>query len=372
MKSHIVLQYDCYQDNHIHNHKLIIAGFCGFIRDRNRKKDAGMSLGRTSHRLTTLENKQIRVGFCNQGARIMYFYLKNDSNDPVNIALGFPDIADYARQDSYIGATCGRYANRIAGASYTDLHGNKVLLAANEGQNLLHGGPDGFDRRTWMIMEETATSVIYALSSPDGDQGFPGAFHTIVRYEVAGNSLRCEISATCDAPTIVNMTNHSYWNLSGRFDQSAADHELEIHADQYLPVDESLIPLPGRADVAGTRFDFRTSRPIHDPSDSDPSYDHNFCLTGKRGTLRKIATLYHGASNRKLTLSSTEAGLQFYLSKHFNATMTAQNGDKLHPQAGIALEPQTFPDSPNRDDFPAPFLLPGDTYSHIMVWRVDS
>ncbi|WP_417845047.1 aldose epimerase family protein [Thalassospira sp.] len=331
--------------------------------------------GNTLHRLTTLENQKIRVGFCNQGARIMSFCLKNEKDDPVNIALGFPDITDYAKQDSYIGATCGRYANRISGASYTDLHNTRVSLVANEGQNLLHGGPDGFDRRTWMIMEETPTSVIYALSSPDGDQGFPGAFHTTVRYELAGTSLRCEISATCDAPTIVNMTNHTYWNLSGRFDQSAADHELQIHADQYLPVDDDLIPLPGRADVAGTAFDFRTPRTIHAPSNTQgekTAYDHNFCLTGKRGTLRKIATLYHGASNRKLSLSSTEAGLQFYLSKHFNSTMTAQNGDKLHPQAGIALEPQTFPNSPNRDDFPAPFLNPGDTYSHIMVWQIES
>ncbi|PKR55585.1 aldose epimerase family protein [Thalassospira marina] len=334
-----------------------------------------MTAQHAAQTITTLENQKIRARFCNQGARIMYLGLKNEGDDPVNIALGFSYIGDYARQDSYIGATCGRYANRIAKARYDNHHQNTVQLAANEGENLLHGGPEGFDRRIWMVMEETASSVVYALSSPDGDQGFPGNLHCTVRYELAGNSLRCEISATCDAPTIVNMTNHSYWNLSGRFDGSAADHELQIHADQYLPVDDGLIPLPGRAEVTGTTFDFRTPRAIASPEELQAGkiieYDHNFCLSGRRGTLRKIASLFHASTNRRLTLSSTEAGLQFYLARHFTPDMTSQDGKSLHPQCAIALEPQTFPDSPNRDDFPSPFLNPGDTYSHVMVWQIE-
>ncbi|WP_114086993.1 aldose epimerase family protein [Thalassospira profundimaris] len=326
--------------------------------------------------LVTLENQKIRVQFCQYGARIMSFVIKDGSQKGANIALGFSTIANYSRHDSYIGATCGRYANRIAGAQYRDQQGNPVQLAANEGDNLLHGGPEGFDARIWMVMEQTARHVVFALSSPDGDQGFPGALHCTVRYELAGNSLRCDISATCDAPTIINMTNHSYWNLSGRFDASAADHELQIHADQYLPIDDSLIPLPGRADVTGTTFDFRTPRAIAAPEELQAGkiieYDHNFCLSGRRGTLRKIASLFHAPSNRRLTLSSTEAGLQFYLARHFTADMTARDGTPLHPQCAIALEPQTFPDSPNRDDFPSPFLNPGDTYSHVMVWQIES
>lgn len=325
--------------------------------------------------LVNLENQKIRVCFCPQGARILSLSLKEDSKSDVNIALGFSTPADYSRHDSYIGATCGRYANRIAGAQYRDPQGNLVQLAANEGDNLLHGGPEGFDTRNWMIMEKTATHVVFALSSPDGDQGFPGSLHCTVRYELAGNSLRCEISATCDATTIINMTNHSYWNLSGRFDASAADHELQIHADHYLPVDDTLIPLPGRADVTGTTFDFRTPRAVAAPEELQAGkiidYDHNFCLSGRRGTLRKIASLFHPPSKRRLTLSSTEAGLQFYLARHFTNDMTSQDGKALHPQCAIALEPQTFPDSPNRDDFPSPFLDPGDTYSHVIVWQID-
>ncbi|OKH87188.1 hypothetical protein LF95_19700 [Thalassospira sp. TSL5-1] len=317
----------------------------------------------------------MRVLFSRQGARILSFSLKDNHKSDVNIALGFPSLGDYARHDSYVGATCGRYANRIAGAHYRDQQGNLVQLAANEGPNLLHGGPEGFDKRPWMVMEQTASHVVFALSSPDGDQGFPGTLHCTVRYELAGNSMRCEISATCDAPTIINITNHSYWNLSGRFDRSAADHELQIHADQYLPVDDCLIPLPGRADVTGTTFDFRTPRAIAAPeelqADKVIDYDHNFCLSGRRGTLRKIASLFHAPTNRRLTLSSTEAGLQFYLARHFTSEMTSQDGTPLHPQCAIALEPQTFPDSPNREDFPSPFLNPGDSYSHVMVWQID-
>ncbi|WP_336081446.1 aldose epimerase family protein [Thalassospira sp. CH_XMU1448-2] len=327
--------------------------------------------GKNSPRVT-LATSQIRLTVSALGARICTLDLYEDSKPaPTNIAVGLSDDDAYLAQDSYIGAVCGRYANRIENSRYTDPDGHEVMLSANEGDTHLHGGKDGFDRRIWNVSDQTETSVAFQLTSPDGDQGYPGNMVATATYSiVAQNRLRLEITATCDAPCPVNMTSHAYWNLTGKFDQTAADHVLQINADQWLPVDDKLIPLTDARGVAGTGYDFRSPTRISDMQpNAAQGFDHNFCLTGDRGTLRQIATLSDPESSRSIKLFSTEAGLQFYLAQHFNETMKTETGIPLHTSAGIALEPQTYPNSPNRTDFPSPWLNPGETYRHVIEWE---
>ncbi|MFH1803256.1 MAG: aldose epimerase family protein [Pseudomonadota bacterium] len=319
-----------------------------------------------------LSDERIRARFSAFGARMLALHVRNRDASETNIAVGLATLDDYLAQDSYIGAICGRYANRIKNACYRQ-DGKTVTLLANEGPNQLHGGPDGFDRRIWQSsIGANGTSVTFSLTSPDGDQGYPGELNTDVTYRIAApGALRCEITARCTKPTIINMTSHAYWNLTGDFTRSAAGHDLQITADHYLPVDGELIPRPGHADVADTIFDFRKPRRVDEMINGTPTgYDHNFCLApAPRGTLRKIAILRDPQSGRRMELSSSEPGLQFYLSQHFTDAMKTPDAQPLHRAAGIALEPQTFPDSPNRPDFPSAILQPGETYRHVIEWE---
>lgn len=319
----------------------------------------------------TLSTDRIRLSISALGARICALDLhEGGTKTGTGIAIGLGSDAAYLAQDSYIGAVCGRYANRIEKARYQAPDGTEFGLSANEGDTHLHGGVDGFDRRLWTIRDESDRHVCFELVSPDGDQGYPGTLTARATYSiVAANRLRLEITATCDKPCPVNMTSHAYWNLSGRFDQTAANHVLQIDADRWLPVDDKLIPLAGIRDVAGTGYDFRTPATIADKlPDAEQGFDHNFCLNGTRGDLREIATLSDPDSGRSMKLFSTEAGLQFYLAQHFTGEMKTETGTPLHPNAGIALEPQTWPNSPNRPDFPSPWLNPGETYRHVIEW----
>lgn len=318
-----------------------------------------------------IRTTKMRILLSPYGARIREFWLTNADGTETNIAVGLPDDDAYATHDSYIGAVCGRYANRIANSAYRDPDGNKVMLAANEGSTHLHGGITGFDRHDWSVTQNTDHAIAFHLESPDGDQGYPGNFTATATYSiVAENRLRLDITATCDQTCPVNMTSHAYWNLTGRFDHSAARHILKIDADAYLPVDDHLIPLAGRKDVARTAYDFRTPSPIAQKlAEADQGFDHNFCLNGRRGVLKQIATLSDPDSRRTMKLFSTEAGLQFYLAQHFTDAMQTPDGKGLHKSGGIALEPQTFPNSPNRPDFPSPWLNPGETYKHVIEWE---
>lgn len=320
----------------------------------------------------SLTTSQIRVTVSALGARLCALDLYEDSTPSgTNIAIGLSDDDAYMAQDSYIGAVCGRYANRIENARYKNQNGAEIQLAANEGATHLHGGTDGFDKRIWTITAQSDRSVSFTLTSPDGDQGYPGTLITTATYSIVGeNRLRLEMTATCDQPCPVNMTSHAYWNLTGKFDQTASNHVLQIDANHWLPVDDKLIPLNEMKDVEGTGYDFRSPQPIStNLPNAAQGFDHNFCLNGERGTLRQIAALSDPKSNRSIKLFSTEAGLQFYLTQHFTGDMKTENGIGLHQNAGIALEPQTYPNSPNRPDFPSPWLTPGETYRHVIEWE---
>lgn len=323
----------------------------------------------THYRFHTLQNDLIRAEFCSYGARLMALYLRNPDGSETNITVGLTAIENYQQQDSYIGAICGRYANRIANAEYRQ-GSDTIRLSANEGHNHLHGGDRGFDKHNWNTDVANSDSIQFSLTLPDGDQGYPGQLATQVIYSLSDqDTLVCTIRAVSDKTTAVNITHHAYWNLTGDMGRSAAGHTLQIDADAYLPVDGELIPLPGRARVDNTRFDFRSAAMLSERLTESEGFDHNFCLNGHRGELRTVARLSDPVSGRSLNIASTEAGLQFYLAQHFSAGMISREGTPLHPSAGIALEPQTFPDAPNRPDFPSAQLQPGETYQHIIQWQ---
>jgi aldose 1-epimerase len=273
-----------------------------------------------------------------------------------NVLLGLPAPEDYTRPHPHFGALVGRYANRIAGGRFT-LDGRSYQLPTNDGANTLHGGPQGFGRRTWTAEPLSASALQLHLVSEDGDQGFPGRLEAVVRYTLTPDmEWRIDYQARCDHPTVVNLTNHAYFNLAGT--GTILDHRLRIAAQRFCPVDAALIPL-GMERVAGTRFDFR--EPMTIGARLGDGYDHNWVLDGEG--LRFAARLEDPASGRVMEVHTTEPGLQFYSGNFLDGRL----GHARH--AGLCLETQHFPDSPNRPGFPSTVLRPGETFRSTTVYR---
>jgi galactose mutarotase-like enzyme len=273
-----------------------------------------------------------------------------------NVVLGHPDVAGRLASSDYIGGTIGRYANRIAGGRFP-LGDRTVEVRTHDRGNSLHGGPEGFDVRRWDAVSHTADEVWLTLVSPDGDQGFPGTVTATVRYRVSGDTVSVEMTATTDAPTVVGMTNHAYWNLDGEDAGTIDDHLLAIDADDYTPVDDTGIPLGAHQPVAGTPFDLPAPTPL------GVQLDHNFVVRGDG--LRRHASLASPRTATTVEVWSDQPGLQVY-------TGDMLDGPRHHRRAGVALEPQVFPDSPNQPEWPSPVLAPGDTYRSTIEWRFSS
>lgn len=295
----------------------------------------------------TLARAGVRVRILSYGGIVQSVEIPDRTGHRANVVLGFADLDGYLGcPGPYFGALIGRYANRIAGARFP-LDGVTYALEPNNAPNSLHGGEHGFDKRVWDALP-VEHGVRLTRVSPHGEEGFPGRLEVSATYTLeADGSLRIGYEAVTDAPTIVNLTNHSYWNLAGS--GSASGHELRIDASRYTPVDADLIPTGELADVTGTRFDFRQARKV------GPGYDHNFVLVGGvTQTPREVAELHDPASGRVLTVRTTEPGLQLYTADHLPEPFT--------PGDGVALETQHFPDSPNRPDFPSTVLRPGGVF----------
>lgn len=281
-----------------------------------------------------------------------------------NVVLGFDTLAPYLGDGAHLGALTGRYANRIAGGSFA-LDGHRYRLPRNNGPNTLHGGPAGFAVRVWQA-EPDGAELLLTLRSEDGDQGFPGGLMVTVRYAVSDDSITIEYRATCDAPTVLNLTNHSYFNLAGS--PTVHDHVLQLPADHITPVNAELIPTGEFLGVAGTPFDFRSPTRIGERIDSDHpqmklagGYDHNFVLARTpRATPQPAATL--AAGELTLQVSTTEPGVQFYSGNFLN-------GSPFPWRSGLCLETQHFPDSPNQPAFPSTVLRPGETFLSRTVFR---
>lgn len=305
-----------------------------------------LSDGTRVHRWT-LERAGVRVRVLTYGGIVQSAEVPDRDGRAADVVLGFPGLDGYLETPGpYIGALVGRYANRIARGRFP-LDGATYHLAQNNGPNSLHGGERGFDKRVWEA-EPVEHGVRLHRVSPHGEEGFPGRLAVSATYTLdAAGALRIAYEATTDAPTVVNLTNHTYWNLAGS--GNAGGHELRIDASRLTPVDADLIPTGEFEDVAGTGFDFRAARKV------GAGYDHNFVLD--KGVTRaplEVAELHDPASGRVLTVATTEPGLQLYTADHLSGPFA--------PGDGIALETQHFPDSPNRPDFPSTELRPGEVF----------
>ena len=308
----------------------------------------------TAVRRWTLERDGTRVRVLTYGGIVQSVEVPDRDGVRGPVALGLPDLAAYETfSGPYFGALVGRYANRIAGARFV-LDGTARQVTPNEGRNHVHGGTRGFDKRVWEA-REVPHGVCLSLVAEDGEEGFPGRLAVSVTYTLdAGGALRIDYRATTDAPTVVNLTNHTYWNLAGADGASALGHELRIAAGQITPVDGDSLPTGEFAAVDGTRFDFREARAV------GPAYDHNYVLDGSTDD-GVAAELYAAGTGRVLTVRTTEPGMQLYTADHFD-------GKPFGPCAGIALETQHFPDSPNRPGFPSTVLRPGEEFVSTTVY----
>lgn len=278
----------------------------------------------------------------------------------------------------YFGTVVGRFANRIAKGKFT-LDGRAYTVPTNDGPNSLHGGTRGFDKVVWEVVEAKPDRATLRYVSPDGDQGYPGKLTVTATYALEGDGkLAIEYRATTDAPTIVNLSNHAYWNLSGEGSGTAMDHELTIHADAYTPVDATLIPTGEITPVAGTVFDFRTPKPIgrdlRTGSEAQllrcRGYDHNWVISRTPSKqIREVARVHDPRSGRVMTLSSAQPGLQFYSGNFLDGTTVGKSGRVYRQGDAFVLEPQLFPDTPNQPDFGSARLAPGQQYVNRLVYR---
>ncbi|MBI5692378.1 MAG: galactose mutarotase [Verrucomicrobia bacterium] len=339
--------------------------------------------GRTSQgedvKLYTLRNSRgVEVRLSNYGGIIVSFLAPDREGHLEDIVLGYDQLDGYLRKTPFFGCLVGRYANRIAGARFT-LDGQEYRLAENNPPNTLHGGVRGFDKVTWepTVLDGTGTPILrLRYLSRDGEEGYPGnlavtADHTLTEE----NGLRIELSATTDRPTVVNLTQHSYFNLAGAGD--VLGHVLQIFGSRFTPINRHFIPLGELRAVAGTPFDFRTPTAIGARIHADDEqlrhglgYDHNWVIDKPAGELARHARVVEPRTGRTLELLSSSPGMQFYAGNFLDGTITGKGGRVYLHRHGFCLEPQHFPDSPNQPQFPSVVLRPGETYRHTLVYRV--
>lgn len=329
--------------------------------------------------LYTLKNAQgLEIHVMTYGAIITVVRTPDRAGHIDDIALGFDSLAGYFGQDPYFGALVGRYANRIARGQFT-LDGTTYHLAQNNGPNSLHGGLRGFDKVLWSAEPFSiagAAGVRLRYTSPNSEEGYPGTLTARVTYTLnSRNELDVDYEATTDKPTVVNLTQHSYWNLHGEGRGDILDHLVEIDASSYTPVDSTLIPTGEIAPVAGTPFDFRTpvavGARIAQPNEQlrfGGGYDHNFVLDRADSGLRHAARVVDPVSGRTLDVSTTEPGMQFYTGNFLDGTIHGKGGHVYVHRGALVLETQHYPDSPNHPNFPSTVLRPGSTFGSRTVF----
>jgi aldose 1-epimerase len=317
--------------------------------------------------LFTLANKTLTVRITNFGAHIVSIEAPDRNGQKADVVLGYGSLDGYLHDTkTYMGSVVGRYGNRIAKGTFS-LGGQTFHVPTNNNGNALHGGTVGFDRKVWTAAK-IPNGVELTLVSPDGDQGFPGKLTAHVRYTLQGSSLHIAYSATTTKPTVVNLTNHSYFNLGGEGSGDILKEVVTLDASRYTPVDKTLIPTGQLAPVAGTPFDFTKPAAIglriHDDNPQlklAGGYDHNFVLSGKMGTLHKAAHVEDPDSGRTLDETTTEPGVQFYSGNSLDGSFKGPKGVAYAKFNGFCLETQHYPDSPNQPSFPTTELKPGQT-----------
>ena len=336
--------------------------------------------GRPVELYTLTNGSAMTVTILTYGGIVRSLTVPDRRGDVANVVLGLPDLEAYVHRNPYFGCITGRYANRIAGGRFT-LEGVEHRLSTNDPPNHLHGGNVGFDKRVWVAIElgdGDGVGVRLTHSSPDGDEGYPGMVDVQVDYVLtADDSLRIDYRATTDAPTIVNLTNHTYFNLAGEGSGDVGDHELTIDAGRYLPVDATQIPTGAVDPVPGTPMDFRTPRAIGERIHDDAfeqlaigrGYDHTWVLDREGAGLIRAARAVDPGSGRTLEVLTTEPGVHLYAGNLLDGTLIGTGGRPYGSRAGFALETQHLPDSPNRPEFPSTVLRPAERYASTTVYR---
>ena len=321
----------------------------------------------------TLTNAQgMQVSILDYGGTVSKLLVPDRDDNMGDVVLGFESFSGYLQKnDPYIGSLVGRYANRIANAKFT-LNGKTYILAPNDHGNSLHGGNIGYDKVMWTSEKMGDSSLKLSYKSKDGEEGYPGNLNVQVIYTLgADNSLKLDYTATTDKATPVNLTNHCYFNLSAGKDSTILNHQLQINADRYTPVNDKLIPIGEIADVKGTPMDFITARTIgKDIQNVKGGYDHNWILNRTGNGLERAATVYEPKSGRYMEVYTTEPAIQFYSGNFLNGKLqVTKNGQPYIQHAALCLETQHYPDSPNEPSFPNTILKPGETYRQITLYK---
>ena len=326
--------------------------------------------------LYTLQDGKITVKILTYGGIVQSIEAPDRNGKTANIVLGFDGLDGYVQTGNkpYMGAIIGRYANRIAGGTF-QLNGKTYHVPKNDGDNALHGGLHGFNKKVW-TSTETENGVELKYVSKDGEEGFPGNLTTTVRYTLKGNELRIDYTATTDADTVLNLTNHSYFNLKGQGNGDILGHAMKINAHRYTPVDKNLIPTGELAPVAGTPFDFLEPTAIGARIDADNEqlklargYDQNWVLEGDGKKVIVAAEAYEPTTGRVLEVLTDQPGIQFYTGNFLDGSVTGTDGKVYKKRYAFCLETQHYPDSPNHPKFPTTELKPGQTFRSTTVYR---
>jgi aldose 1-epimerase len=347
--------------------------------EKARKQVFGKTPGGETVELYTLKNsKGMEANVINYGGIIVSLKVPDRHGKVADVVLGFDSMEDYSKDHPYFGALIGRYGNRISKGSFT-LNGVQYTLARNNGENHLHGGRKGFDKVMWTAkpVGKKSTALELSYTSKDGEEGYPGNLSVTVTYGLSeANELRINYVASTDKDTVVNLTNHAYFNLAGQGEGDILGHQMMISADRFTPIDAGLIPTGELRNVAGTPFDFRQPNLIGERIEANDEqirfgkgYDHNFVLNGASGTLRLAARVSEPKSGRVMEVLTTEPGVQFYSGNFLDGTLRGKEGKVYQRRYGFCLETQHFPDSPNKRSFPTVVLKPGSPYKSSTVYR---
>lgn len=341
---------------------------------------AGEVFGRTADGQVVTRHALVRGGLrvhiIDYGAILTAIETPDRRGHVANVVLGLDTLKGYETASPSFGAVVGRYANRIAGGRFS-LDGQSYTLPRNEGPNTLHGGPENFGRRLWRVLALDGTSLTLARRSHDGEEGFPGNLDVEVRYSLPEDGvLRIAYAARTDRPTVLNLTNHSYFNLAGEGAGGIFDHVVQVQADAFLATDATQVPTGEIRHITGTPFDFRQFQPLGARiREGDPQlvyakgYDHTFVLRGPAGTLRHAATCIDPGSGRRLDIATTQPALQLYTGNTLDGTLVGPSGRIYRSGDGVCFETQGFPDAPNRPAFPSTVLRPGERFCSTTEFR---
>lgn len=340
--------------------------------------DFETTIGDQTTQLYTLKNANgMEVCITPFGGRIVSVMVPDRTGELRDVVLGFDKISDYQTIPTDFGASIGRYANRIGQGKFT-LDGVEYQLPQNNFGHCLHGGPNGWQYSLYSVKEATENSVVLTLSSPDGEEQFPGNVEAQVTYTLtADNAIAIDYEATTDAPTVINMTNHSYFNLTGDPTQTILDHELMINADAFTPVDDTYMTTGEIAPVAGTPMDFTTAKVVGKEIDNfdyiqlknGNGYDHNWVLNTAGNKEEAAVVLYAPTTGIELTVYTTEPGIQVYTGNFLDGTVTGKKGIVYNQRVGICLETQKYPDTPNKPEWPSAVLRPGEKYTSHCTFK---